>query len=804
MRSIQKKEPLKHGRPGLTGFGTLVSASVFLAMSVGASAAGNQAGQTSAAATAATSVLPEVTVTAQFRKSDLQATPVAITAINSKLMNERGQTSIFQVAQQAPNVTLKPNGAAFGPSLQASIRGIGQGDYSFALEPGVGMYVNDVYYGTIMGTIFDLLDLDRVEILRGPQGTLAGMNSIGGAVKLFSKKPNGQGGGYVSATYGSLNRMDFRAADDFTLVPDQLYMRIAGVTKHHDGYVTRLDYACTHPGSGLPTQVVGARHTCKLGTEGGQDVSAARTSLRWVPNQKLEINVVGDLTNDSSEVQASTQLAANTGPCLAAHSCYPTPLNGVPYDSRFVPKDPYVTYSTFTAPNNKYGAYSIPPVNTLFAWGLSGTADYTFNDNLSLKSISAYRYYRSHFAEDTDGSPLNRELVMNYVNHKQFSQELRLSGSLPSGLMDYTIGGFYFWERSVNANRVNDSYAFPGGLLDFLSNDPVVAHSKSGFAHVVFHVTDKLDLTGGIRYTSQYKKYSYVRTNPDGTFNPIVGPINDKVGIYSGNNWDYRANISYNWTNNIMTYAEFSTGFKGGGVNPRPFYPEQVQPFGPEKLDAYEVGAKSTLWDGRARLNLSAFYNDYKDIQLTLLTCPQYTPGGVGPCALPSNAGTAHIKGVEAETTIEPIDGLTFNGSLSYLDFKYVKLAPGVQGPGGISYGMVAPLTPSWKWSAGAQYVVQLGDKYGSLTPRVDASYQSGMYGNASNAASNLIHGYTTVNAHLTWKAPRDAWEATFEVTNLTDKLYYYSKFDLLNLAGFVNGQPAPGREWAITIKRNF
>jgi iron complex outermembrane receptor protein len=178
----------------------------------------------------------EIIVTAQFREQNLQDTPLAITAVNSEMLEARSQTNIAQVAAQAPSVTLKPQGTAFGPSMTASIRGIGQYDFNPALEPGVGLYIDDVYYATLTGSMFDLLDLDRVEILRGPQGTLAGRNSIGGAVKLYSKRPTGDNTGSVTAAYGSRDRIDVRASADLGLT-DTLSTRIAAVSKMQDGYI---------------------------------------------------------------------------------------------------------------------------------------------------------------------------------------------------------------------------------------------------------------------------------------------------------------------------------------------------------------------------------------------------------------------------------------------------------------------------------------------------------------------------------------------------------------------------------------
>ena len=174
----------------------------------------------------------DIVVTAQFRAQKLQDAPLAITALTGEMLEARGQTSIADVGDQAPNVTLRQAPATYGPAVVAYIRGVGQRDTSFALEPGVGLYIDDVYLPTLHGSLLDLIDLDRVEILRGPQGTLAGQNSIGGAIKLYSKKPDGNGGGYVQATYGSYNRVELRGAANFTVVPDQLFARISGTAVH--------------------------------------------------------------------------------------------------------------------------------------------------------------------------------------------------------------------------------------------------------------------------------------------------------------------------------------------------------------------------------------------------------------------------------------------------------------------------------------------------------------------------------------------------------------------------------------------
>src|SRR5512139_228054 len=282
---------------------------VALALAAGAGA-GN-----AVAADNTDSTLDEVVVTAQFREQNLQTTPLSITAVSGELLELRSQTNIAEVASQAPNVTLKPQGAAYGPSLGASIRGVGQFDFNPALEPGVGIYVDDVYYATLTGSVLDLLDLDRIEILRGPQGTLAGRNSIGGAVKLYSKKPTGSDTGSLQATYGSRHRVELRGSADFKL-GEGLFAHISGVSKQQDGAVKRMDYGCLHPASGVPIlQSAGAG--CKLGTLGDVNYDAVKVSLRWLPSENVEIGASIDYTNDDRTpagavmVQASTAVNGN-------------------------------------------------------------------------------------------------------------------------------------------------------------------------------------------------------------------------------------------------------------------------------------------------------------------------------------------------------------------------------------------------------------------------------------------------------------------------------------------------------------
>jgi len=758
------------------------------------------------------SQVEEIVVTAQFREQNLQSTPLAITAVSGAMLQARSQTNIAQVANEAPNVTLRPGNANFGPSLAASIRGVGQYDFNPALEPGVGLYVDDVYYPTLTGSVFDLLDLDRVEVLRGPQGTLAGRNSIGGAIKLYSKKPTGSNTGMVQATYGSRNRLDLRASMDFNLARD-LDVRIAGVAKKQQGYVKDLDFGCVNPPGSTVNPAVGGigptrpvTSNCVLGRQGDVDYQAVRAQIRYHPNDAVDINIIGDYTHDAHGPTASVLTYANNPATGAIRGQYPA----IAYDSRFL-CGRYCNYESFLSPADPANGFpdstTRSPESRFDGYGFSAEGEFRLSDDLQLTSITAYRHYTSAFANDDDQSPLPLADSYSNLRFRFFSQELRLNGSFANDAVEYTIGGYYSSQKSIYAVVQDLRWA----ALQFSSaGDPVPAHSKAAFAHVAWHVTDALTLNGGIRYTDEDKEYTYSRLNVDGTVGqPLVGSLNGVTGRYSHNRVDYRANIQYQWTPEVMTYAQFSTGFKGGGINPRPYFPSQVQPFGPETIDAYEIGLKSDLFGRRARINISAFYNNYNNIQMTLLSCPQYNPTPPGPdvpglpCALPANAGDAHVKGVELETSLRPVEGFLIDGSVSYLDFNYTRIDPAASGPGGVLKGYTAPFTSKWKWSLGAQYAIQLGDK-GSLTPRVDASYQSGVYTNAVNAPTNRVAGYTVANGRVTWQNPGKDLEVSVEVTNMFDKYYMLNIFDLSATAGYAVGQPGRPREWAVSVIKRF
>lgn len=735
--------------------------------------------------------LGDIVVTAQFRATNVQDTPIAITAVSAEMLTRRSQTNIAQIAAQAPNVTLKPQAGVWGPSISTNIRGIGGTiDPHPAFSPGVGMYIDDVFYTSTVGAVFDLLDLDRVEILRGPQGTAAGANSIGGAVKLYTRKPNGDGG-FAEVTYGIRDRIDIRASGDFTIVPDQVYVRVSGVSKSQTGYVKRMDYACTHPGSGLPTFVTG--NDCQLGTFSGVNYQAGRIALRVMPSEALEFNVTADVIHDTSELGGVAYGPTNN--ILAR-----VRLNGVPYDSRFSSPDPYTNYASYYMPG---GVIEGIPNRTIQAspsqdykgWGTSGTMDWEIVDGINLKSITAYRQFKAKWTGDVDGSPLGLGLDFQDIFNKQFSQETRLSGKLAGGMLEYTVGGYYLHRWAAYKPRQYFIYQSPS--YDYTSNDRVKNDSIAGFANLAWHVTDAFNIVGGLRYTHETKSFSLKRFTLAGTPVPGYEVLNTLTSRYKKGTWDWSISADYKIVPDIMAYASVATGYRSGGNTPRPFAPDQALPFGPESTINYEIGLKNTLFDRKLRLNLAAFYSTLKDIQFTLLSCPAIS--SFPTCGVTANAGDGEVKGAEAELTAEPTPGLLVDASLSYVDFRYTRVSPlaGTQ--------IVRAYSPDWKWSIGAQYDFDLGDM-GTLTPRVDANYTAESYSSGTPRLTARLPGYTLGNARLTWRDTDKTWEVALEVTNFTNKVHYLSNADLsfIPVIGFAWNAPGRPREWAVTVRRNF
>ena len=675
---------------GFTALGTLVSGLAMAADAAPATEPGTQ--------------LQEVVVTAQYREEKLQDTPIAITAITADMIEQQGAQKLSDILTNAPSVVFRQQSAAFGESVTAYIRGFGQADFDPAFEPGVGLYIDDVYYPRLTGANFDLMDVERVEVLRGPQGTLEGRNSEGGAIRFVTVKPSDADNAYLSATYGIRNEIEMRGATNITLA-DHLYARISGTFNNQNGYVDVFNYDCAHTSAGASPSVGGIKcDSYKLGDVGYR---ALRAALRYNPSDQLDAIFSADYIHDAHNNGAEVLLYGNNiNPNTDASG-------GVPFDSRFL-CGKWCNYTTLGQSAGNFIAGLIPPLNgfpmaassgqqlNIFdAYDFALNINWAISDAVRVNSITGYHNWNNSFSIDGDLSPAQTQFGNNILDHWFWSEELRLNVDFSKALRA-TVGGYYSDEKTTYYTLQDIRYvgigvpgdvcaAAFGGLptpgcpiypLQFLGNDPVKTTSKAAFGTLFWDATEALSFTGGLRYTKDYKSYTYYRFNFDGiTINPFVDPVGaangagyngpngealtGRTSVFEGSRTDWHASANYRFNPAVMAYFSAGTGYKAGGVGPRPFNAQQAQPFGPEKVTSYEIGLKTDLFDRRLRFNAAGFYNDFKDAQIVLLSCPQY--GGPGPCALPQNAGNAHVWGVEGEIFAIPVGGLQLDLSSSYL-----------------------------------------------------------------------------------------------------------------------------------------
>ena len=800
---------------------TLVAAAVAAQIAVAPFALAQVASTDSGTPSAGDNGLHEVIVTARRTSENLQQTPISITALTAEDIAQRGLTNVLDVAAEAPSLTLMPGGNYSGKSALTYIRGVGQDQFTYAFEPGVGFYVDDVYYGTVYGSIFSLADISNIQVLRGPQGTLFGKNNEGGAILLYTPEPKGDDSGAVEVGYGSYHREFFKGNFDVPLIADTLSLRVSGATNNMDGYVNRIDFACANPSLAGNLKAATSTPGCVVGTEGGDNESSLRAALKWTVNDDLSVLLRGEIFDDRSEAGAEDTLvqnAAEPGSQTALYNQYVAiPLYGVGISSpSFVTGNPFRSYSSYTNPGD---GYSVQPINHELFRSLSGTVDWNSPFGIRVKNIVAYQKYHSEFA-NTDGTPIPTFLEDNVLDHHQFSEELQLSGKLMNEHLEWIAGAYYYTSYGVYGGHIElptQEIVGPGVLpfapdgaygLNFNLDDPTREHTTSGFLHGVYHFTDKLSGELGARYSTEEKSqvfnHTYTLTVPD---NPLF-PVGTSVygpgagGTTSLNRVDPKVALQYQWTPDLMTYAQYSTGYKSGGINPKPVLATDIVPFQPEHLTAYEVGLKSEWLNHHLMVNTDAFLSDYRNLQLSEFLPPPEGDGGT----IVVNTGHARIEGLELDTQARLFTGFSLDGSLSYLNYRTLSLGAAGGQVGGPTLTTRPPYIPRWKGSLGAQYVQGLGNA-GSLTGRLDWSYQSLVYFDLANTPAGAQSGYGLVNGRLQWDDANSKWSIAVEVRNAANKLYYSFKTPTLNGDGTlfnVVGTPGMPRTEFVTLTRKF
>ncbi len=705
--------------------------------------------------------LQEIVVTARRQSEDLQKTPVAVSAFDADHLYQNQVQNLGDLQSHVPNLSLHVGDAS---NAVIYLRGVGQIDSISFNDPGVGVYLDDVYLGRAQGSFLDVLDPAQIEVLRGPQGTLYGRNTIGGAVKFTSVRPSNEVEGYADVTIGKYDRRDFKASISGPIVRDVLMAKVAFATLNRDGYTKNL-----FDGK----------------DDNDKETIAWRGSLLFNPKEDLSFYFVVDGSRDTPSRSRSPHRE--------------TPIFSV-VSGAFVPviSDPFVVDVNF---NDR---------NKLTTWGVALTAEYEVG-RMTLKSISAYREMRFRTHVDLDGTRDSSFGIYDFEDQNQFSQEVQLlynadSWSLVAGL-------YYFREKDLTfggAVAPNFFVPIPGfGFFPF----PIVNAgerdqkntSKAVFAQLDYDVTQDVGLTLGLRYTREKKVVASRGEEFFGTGITTAEEMRQVFGMGVGfsptgftasESWGSlspKISLDYQATEDVLLYVSASRGFKSGGFNGR--LTDRAQPFDPERLWSYEAGLKSTLADNRVRVNMAAFYNDYKDFQLSRFSIDPDTGGFL---SLFENAGKATIYGAELEMTALVSQGLTVNFNLGYLEGRYDEFV----GDFGIDVSDRRKLVnaPKWDGRAGFTYDHELGS-LGTLSLSSAISFRSKTYLTVSSSEVLAQDPYSLVDASLSYTSPDERWTVIVSGQNLTDKAYREHGFDLSASPGVELGYYGAPRTYGVNLR---
>ncbi len=790
------------------------------------------AGATLAPAPAiAQNIIEEILVTARKRTENLQEVPAAVSAFSGEELLDRGVDNIVEVARLTPNVTINETNGLIAGAVQVFIRGIGN-DPGF--DQGVGIYVDDVYLNRTGGGLLEVYDVERIEVLKGPQGNLYGRNTTGGALKYVSREPDNETRIRLDGKYGEDNLVKMRASFSGALVEDSLFASFAVAKMDHDGYQT---------------------NTYDDSEYAAQDKLAMRGTLIWEAADSLQFKLVGDMMRDDSDPYVPTRVAVNLG----------GPAGLGAFGALLGTANAFVPGMAYLAPGEMLDTSlpaDIDDVNTAFVTGgfdeykrdtngVSLTVDWDLNDAWSLKSITGLRTTDTHNPFDFDGS---HQVFINTLQEwdtEDITQELQLNYA--SDNVNAVLGFYY-----LDGEFENVSLTTQTPLLRLLSSHVKHTHqddrtekSTSVYANVDWDLNEQWQISLGGRYTTDKKGIDQIADvtltqhiamfarlpgleqaplvlSPFGAFiapnlpffnfflphrdlmGNIIGLGNmetvttypeNKIGKDKWSEFTPSGKLSFRASENTLLYAGVSTGFKSGGFTftGRAY---NAATYEPETVTTYSVGLKTTLADGSLRFNAEAFLNDYQDKQFTVISLDEQTGTLVQQN---DNAGKVETRGFEFEMLwLPPVDGMAVNLNLGYLDVKVKELidevSPGVLGNVADSHAM--GYAPEVTAQARVQYTANLNGN-GTLTFGADANYRDKMFTDSPIDLTNPFflaaqsEDRIIANAFLTWRSGGGQWRVTFEGKNLGDKRVLENTF---NVSNFILGGYNRGRTWGLTV----
>lgn len=685
-----------------------------------------------------------IVVTARRREERLLDVPGSVSSLSAERLETLDTAEIGDVQSAVPNLVLHEGDAQ---NTVAYIRGVGQVDSLAFADPGVGIYLDDVYLGRAQGSFLDVFDVERIEVLRGPQGTLYGRNTIGGAIKFVSRQPSDYAEAYASVTLGNYDRLDVKAGVSGPIAGDTLLGKASVAYLKRDGYAT---------------------NAATGGDDGDKDTIAWRASLLARPSDDFTFELSTDGSHDTPDTSRTPARETSVFGLFPAND------------------DPFVIDADFN------------DLNRLKVWGVSGRATWDVSDTATLTSISAYRElsYDTHLDLDATASPLFGVFV--FEDQNQFSQELQLS--LDIGTVTMVSGLYYYREHDVTESGIF------GPAIAFISNslNDQVTRSFAAFSDASIELSDRLSLSAGLRYTHEKKRFSRIQEFFDGA-TPLVPQLGtgfrvtdvDTSATFS--DVSPRVTLSYDLAQDATFYASVSRGFKSGGFDGRSSSDLQAVPFDAETLWSYEAGIKASTADGSLFGGIAVFYNDYNDLQVSSFTADPDNPGNFA--AIFTNAAAARSIGVELEATAKPAAGLRFDMALGYLDAEYQDFV-GVNGQD-VSDQLTPANSPKWTVTFAGEWRQPISDA-AELVLAGSLAHRSATFPTVSSSTILRENGYTLVDASAGVEFADGKYAIRVVGKNLTDTRYRQQGFDLSDSLGYQLGYYGAPRTWSVTLSARY
>lgn len=686
--------------------------------------------------------LDEIITTARRRAESLQTVPIAVSALSGQQLADVGAADISEIQSWVPNLSIYP-GRNQSTTLTAFVRGIGQADPLWGVDPGVGMYLDDVYIARPQGALLDIFDVARIEVLRGPQGTLYGKNTIGGAIKYVSAPLSDEFSASVGATVGEHGTQDFKASIGGALVEGKLRAKLAGAVMTHDGYGKNL--------------VTGKDMSAK-------DTTAVRLALEWLPSDNVMLKLAYDRTEDDGTPKGYERLEANPNCPSFGIECDPLP-------------------NRFDVENG------LAPANGTDSDGVSLTIQWDINDAWTFKSITADRESDTNNSIDFDTTQAPITDVLATYQDEQFTQELQFlySGDKLAGVI-----GAYYLDGEAGGLVKNNFFGAIFGTTDGETH----TESTAIYTDWSYNLTDRLRVHAGVRVTSEDKRgIAFNAGYSDDTFTEITSVTADYDQEETFDSTSPKLGLDFQLADNVMIYGHVSRGFKSGGFNVRAqssFFPESAEPFDDEELTNIALGIKSMFADGQFTLNAEAFTGDYTDVQVSTFTDYDSDGDGENDAFFGNflNAGDATVDGIEVEFWWAPanIDWLRLAGNVNYLDASpdgFVDL-----NENGLVDTQVITNAPENTYAIRADLNFPVGN--GSIVANLGYSYRSeSTLTNEGEGTEPLMQGsFGLYNASVGYVA--DQWSVIVHGKNLADEEYLTNGYNIpvLGIKTGSNGAP--------------